>query len=163
MSKRPPNSAAMAFAVVVDGKIRHMVVREHKARRAAISLGGVVVPMIGTPEVSRLLHSLDTAAGLGFVPGDELNELVDSREQLGPVIDGSPRSHCLRLADAHATQAAAHRLYALACRNSGRTDDATLNAIAHNDTQAGYFAARAAEARSLAEIAPARFCQESRS
>lgn len=158
---RRPNSAAMAFAVIVDGKIQHLALREHKARRCAQHLGGMVVPMIGAPEVARLLYAIDAAAGLGFVPGDELNELIDSRDQLAPVIDVSPRAYWHRLAEAHAAQATAHRLYALACRNANRIDDQVQNAIAHNDTQAGYFAARAAEARSMAEMAPARLCQES--
>lgn len=56
-----------------------------------------------------------------------------------------------QLTKAHETQAKAHRRYAEALRTSGRTDELTLTAISHNDTQAGYFDKRADEARSHAE------------
>ncbi|MET3652499.1 hypothetical protein [Dyella japonica] len=55
-----------------------------------------------------------------------------------------------KLAAAHDAQALAHRLYAEAARNSGRSDETTLATISHNDVQSGYFAKRADEARSNA-------------
>lgn len=54
------------------------------------------------------------------------------------------------LAKAHQAQAEAHRLYADAARNSGRTDEATLAVISHNDAQCGYFEKRAEEASAYA-------------
>lgn len=149
MNALPIPSITMAFGLLVDGKLARLCFRQHKATKAARELGAVVVPMIGAHNVRRLIAAIDRASGLGFVSGAEMDELLATRNEIERDLGATPTDHFEQLALAHDTQATAHRLYLLACRNSGRDDDETAAAIAHNATKADYFARLASEARAM--------------
>lgn len=141
--------SAIAYAVMLEGNPFKLTFRRTKAHRDAQEVGGNVLPLVPASDVADLMTALDEAASNGFVPGQELDRLIAARTRLNATAGGASNEYWSSLAVAHDTQAAAHRLYASVCRHSGRTDDATQAAIAHNDTQAGYFAKRADEARAM--------------